>query len=104
MALYHPVSLKAVALSSPFYQSLDSLIRSTTLPTVIKSLKDTGRFYALSWTRGNAPKTAHCFWDSDAYKVMEAVCYWLMKKEDEQLRQDLDEYVSYVKAAQWEDG
>ena len=104
MALYTPAGLKAVELTSPFYQNLADLIRTTTLPTVIKSLKETGRFYALSWERESAPKTAHCFWDSDAYKVMEALCYWLMKKEDEQLRRDLEEYVGFVRAAQWEDG
>lgn len=104
MALYQPARLNSVDITSPFYKDLAKLIRTTTLPTVINSLKETGRFYALSWTRGNAPKTAHCFWDSDAYKVMEAVCYWLMKKEDEQLRRDLEEYVGFVKAAQWSDG
>lgn len=102
--LYVPASVRSVDITSPFYGSLVSLICDTTLPTVIASLKDTGRYYALSWTRQNAPKTAHCFWDSDAYKVMEAVCYYLMKQEDSKLRKDLDTYVEYVKAAQWEDG
>lgn len=103
-SLYVPASVRSIEITSPFYDALVSLIRNTTLPAVIASLKDTGRYYALSWTRESAPKQAHCFWDSDAYKVMEAVCYYLMREEDSKLQEDLDTYVGYVKAAQWEDG
>lgn len=102
--LYEPAAIKAVKVTSPFYQHIDKVMRARTLPAIIDSLKSTGRFYALSWTPESAPKKAHCFWDSDVYKSMEACCYYLMKKDDPKIRADVEEVVSFVKKAQWEDG
>lgn len=99
-----PTTFRAVTVSSPFYLELSERIRNVTLPTIIDSLKRTGRFYALSWTPETAPKRAHHFWDSDVYKTMEACCYFLMKHDDAQLRADVEEIVGYIKKAQWKDG
>jgi DUF1680 family protein len=102
--LFQPAPVEAVEVTSPFYHQLDELMRKSTLPAIIDSLKTTGRFYALSWTPETAPKKVHCFWDSDLYKTMEACCYYLIKKNDPQLRADVEEALGYIKKAQWEDG
>lgn len=102
--LFEPASITAVNVTSAFYKHIDELIRSRTLPAIVDSLKRTGRFYALSWKPGSAPKVAHCFWDSDVYKSMEACCYYLIKRDIPELRAAVDEIVSYVIGAQWEDG
>ena len=44
------------------------------------------------------------FWDSDIYKIVEASCYFLMKKPDQKLRADVEEAVDMVRAAQHPDG
>ena len=104
MALFKSPSVQSVDVSSPFYTHVRSLVRGVTLPAVIDSLKTSGRFYSLSWRPENAPKAAHCFWDSDGYKTMEACCYFLMSQNDEHIRNDVETYVGFVKNAQWEDG
>ena len=104
MALHTPASVRSVDFTSPFYSHLDSLFRSTTFPAIIKILKDTGRFYCLTWTPDSAPSAVHPFWDTDSFKSMEAFCYFLIKKDQPVLRKELDEYVEIVKKAQWPDG
>lgn len=101
---FEPAPIDRVSVSSPFYLQIDERMRKTTLQAILDSLKSTGRFYALSWTPESAPTKAHCFWDSDVYKTMEACCYYLMKKDDAQIRADVEEIVGYIKKAQWEDG
>jgi DUF1680 family protein len=102
--VYQPASIRSVQLNSPFYLYLDQLMRMTTLPAIINSLRSTGRFYAMTWTPETAKTKPHPFWDSDVYKVLEASCYYLMKKEDPALRLFVDEAVKNIKAAQWENG
>ncbi|KXL44361.1 glycoside hydrolase family 127 protein [Acidomyces richmondensis BFW] len=102
--LSEPATFRAVTVSSPFYLELSERTRTVTLPTIIDSLKRTGRFYALSWTPETALKRTHPFWDSDVYKTMEACCYFLMNHHDAQLRTDVEEIVGYIKNAQWGDG
>ncbi len=102
--VYTPVSIRSVELSSPFYLHLDHLMRASTLPAIIESLRTSGRFYAMTWTPETAKTRPHPFWDSDVYKVLEACCYYLMKRDDEQLSQYVNEAVKNIKAAQWEDG
>ena len=104
MALYTPAPVRSVDLTSPFYGQLDLLFRSVTLPTILAVLKDTGRFYALTWTPKTAPTPVHPFWDSDCYKSLEACCYYLMKHDDKSIREDVEAYIDIVKKAQWEDG
>lgn len=103
-SLHKPADLAAVKISSAFYQKYDQLIRSVTLPAILESLKSTGRFYALTWTSETAPVSVHYFWDSDAYKVMEACCYYLITRDDDKIRKDVDDFIGFVKKAQWEDG
>jgi uncharacterized protein len=102
--LFTPAQLSSVTVSSDFYRNFSNLVRDVTLPAVLESLKTTGRFYALSWTKETALNPVHFFWDSDAYKTMEACCYYLMTHEDPKVRKDLLEFVGFVKKAQWADG
>ena len=104
MSLYSPAPVRSVKWISPFCQHYDHLFRSTTLPAIIDILKDTGRFYCLTWTPESAPSAVHPFWDSDCYKSFEACCYFLMHEENARIREALNEYVEMVKNAQWEDG
>ena len=104
MALYSPASVQSVDLNSTFHGRLDTLFRSTTLPAIIEILKDTGRFYCLTWTPETAPTPVHPFWDTDSYKSFEAICYFLIKQDDPGIRKELEAYVDIVKKAQWEDG
>jgi DUF1680 family protein len=102
--LFEPAAVTAVDVTTSFYQHIDQVMRAKTLPAIIDSLKTTGRYYALSWTPETAPTRAHCFWDSDVYKSMEACCYYLMKRDEPSLREAVEEIVSFVVKAQWEDG
>ena len=106
-ALFKPASVAATAYTNegaPLYAHLDRLIRSVTLPAIVDLLKNTGRYYSHSWTRDHIPQRPHAFWDSDCYKVFEACCYFLIKEDIPQIRKDVEEYVDYVKKAQWDDG
>lgn len=102
--VFTPAPLRSVDLNSPFYVHLNSVIRKATLPAIIRSLRTTGRFDALTWTPETAKASPHPFWDSDVYKVLEACCYHLIKDEDAELRQFVDEAVRVIIAAQHEDG
>jgi DUF1680 family protein len=102
--VFSPAPIRSVELSSPFYVHLNSLMRKTTLPAIIRSLRTTGRFDALTWTAETAKASPHPFWDSDVYKVLEASCYHLVKEEDAELRKFVDEAVKVIVAAQHEDG
>lgn len=104
MALYSPASVRSVDFTSPFYGHIDKLFRTTTILAIIDILKDTGRFYCLTWTPETAPSAVHPFWDTDSFKSFEAICYFLIKKDDRDVRKALDEYVEIVKKAQWPDG
>lgn len=99
-----PARFRAVTVLSPFYLEVSERIRNATLPAIVDALKRTGRFYALSWTPETAPRQAHCFWDSDVYKTMEACCYFLMERDDRRLRADVEEVRGYIEEAQWKDG
>ncbi|EJT98101.1 DUF1680-domain-containing protein [Dacryopinax primogenitus] len=79
-------------------------MRAHTLPSIIRSLRSTGRAYALTWTEADAPRVPHPFWDSDVYKTLEACCYALMKEEDAFLREFIDESVGIINRAQHADG
>ncbi|KAM0551733.1 hypothetical protein ACHAPJ_008300 [Fusarium lateritium] len=91
-------------LRSPFFNQLNKVLRTVTIPAILDCLRSTGRYHALTWTPDTAPVKVHCFWDSDLFKSMEAFCYFLERGHDDSLRRHVDEVVGWIKAAQWEDG
>ncbi len=102
--VYQPAPVASVEITSPFFLQLDQSMRQSTLPAIIESLRSTGRAYALTWTPETAKTHPHPFWDSDLYKTMEACCYYLMKKDEPDLRAFVDEAFRNIKGAVWKDG
>jgi DUF1680 family protein len=100
---FSPGSVRDVNITSPFWSSMQSRSRLITIPAIIKAQKSLGHWYCLTWKEGHEVKP-HAFWDSDIYKVIEAACYFLMKHDDAALRDEIDQVVDMVRAAQHEDG
>ncbi|KAG5765765.1 hypothetical protein H9Q72_006167 [Fusarium xylarioides] len=96
--------MNSFELQSPFFNQLNKVLRTVTIPAILDCLISTGRYHALTWTADTALVKVHCFWDSDLFKSMEAFCYFLEQRHDDKLRQHVDEVVGYIKNAQWEDG
>ena len=41
---------------------------------------------------------------SDTAKFLEAACYALMKKEDRELREHVEQQIECIRTSQWDDG
>lgn len=101
---YKEPTLLSVSLAEGFWAARTKCIRQRTIPAIINNLRTTGRLDALKWRKGDPVVPAHPFWDSDVYKMVEACCYLLLKKEDVLMRNFVDESVKVIQEAQLEDG
>lgn len=41
---------------------------------------------------------------SDMAKFLEAACYALMKKDDDELREHVEQQIGWIRSSQWDDG
>jgi DUF1680 family protein len=98
-----PSNIRDVTLTSTFWTSMQTRSRDITIPAIIHAQKSLQHWYCLTWKEGHEIKP-HPFWDSDIYKVTEAACYFLLKNDDANLRQEVEQAVDMIRAAQHEDG
>lgn len=88
------------------------VVYDNTLLYQLNVLKTTGRYNAfkLQWHPSYNDKSDvwpvpdHLFWDSDVAKWIEGACYFLERKENEEIDAAVKELVGMIRAAQQEDG
>lgn len=86
-------------------------IAKITLHTQLDKLRSTGRYdcFKLKWhpvydDKSGWPVPPHLFWDSDLGKWVEAACYILQNRYDEEVDRAIQEIVGTIRSAQREDG
>lgn len=106
MERFVPVSFTDVEIKSGFWKNRIDINENITIYSVRDRFRDTGRFEAFkfNWTEGSDIPKPHIFWDSDVAKWMESVAYILAKKEDKELRSNVEEVISLMEKNQCEDG
>jgi len=102
-----PVELQDVEVSEGFWKDRIETTIETTIPHTFDQCEKTGRISnfkrAAGVEEGNYQGGAG-YNDSDVYKILEGACYALMIREDEKLREYVDNLVSYIVGAQEESG
>lgn len=101
-----PVSFTDVEIKDGFWKNRIEINENVTIYSVRDRFRDTGRFEAFkfNWTEGSDVAKPHIFWDSDIAKWMESVAYILAKKDDDELRKNVEEVISLMEKNQCEDG
>jgi len=99
------LDLAQIDLTGGFWQERQKVNRTATIPDVYEFCKKTGRIEAmkLQWQPGQENQP-HIFWDSDVAKWMEGAAYSLKKHPDAKLRQQLEEIIDLIAAAQDKNG
>ena len=110
------VPFQNVNIRDAFWSKRIDATHENTLPAVLKHLKVTGRWdvFRLLWKVGDA-NPPHIFWDrdtpfddeteiSDTAKFLEAACYALMKRDDLELRELVEQQIEWIRTSQWDDG
>jgi len=102
-----PIELQDVEVSEGFWKDRIETTIETTIPHTFEQCEKTGRISnfrrAAGLEEGNYQGGAG-YNDSDVYKILEGACYALMIREDEELREYVDNLVSYMAGAQEESG
>jgi DUF1680 family protein len=102
-----PVDFTSVALQDGFWKSWVELASEATIPFSFKKCEETGRidnFIFAGGLKEGKFQGRFGFNDSDLFKIMEGAAYSLMLEDDPGMAAYLDTLVSYVAAAQEEDG
>ena len=102
-----PVDFTMVRLDDGFWKTWLETVHESTIPFAFQKCEETGRISNFIYAGGlkeGRYEGAYGFNDSDVYKIMEGAAYALMIEEDPQLRAYMDTLVTYVSAAQEEDG
>ncbi len=106
-ARWHQLPLEAVRLTGGFWASRQDINRRVTLPHGYRMLEQTGtldNFRVAAGLKQGSYRGKMVFLDSDVYKWLEAVAYELQANPDPALRQQADEVIELVAAAQQSDG
>ncbi len=102
-----PVDFIAVKFTEGFWKDRLETVKNVTIPYAFEKCEETGRInnfiYAGGLKEGKF-KGQFGFDDSDVYKILEGASYSLMLEDDPELRAYVDTLVSYVAAAQEDDG
>lgn len=88
------INLYHSKLNGGFFGERLNINAETTIKSVYKRFKETGRFAALKCKKQQNP--THIFWDSDVAKWLEAVAYLLNRVEDKEIRFWYDEAVNDI--------
>jgi DUF1680 family protein len=102
-----PVPARAVHLSDSFWWPRLEVNRTATIPLSFQMCEETGRIENFKVAGGLSDANwagGFGFNDSDVFKVMEGAAYSLMTHPDDKLLAYLNEIVSWVAAAQEDDG
>lgn len=106
-ARWHQLPLEAVRLTGGFWASRQDINRRVTLPHGYRMLEQTGtldNFRIAAGLKQGSYRGDVVFLDSDVYKWLEAVAYELQANPDPALRQQADDVIELVAAAQQSDG
>ena len=102
-----PVDFTQVKLNDGFWKSRVTTATKVTIPYAFEKCEETGRInnfiYAGGLKKGKF-QGDYGFDDSDVYKILEGASYSLMTESDSKLRAYVDQLVSYIGAAQEDDG
>lgn len=102
-----PVDFTEVYLTEGFWRDRLNTVSDVTIPYAFQKCEETGRInnfiYAGGLEEGKF-EGDFGFDDSDVYKIMEGAAYSLMLKENPEMEAYLDKLVSYLEAAQEDDG
>lgn len=91
------ISYKDIDITGGFWQEKQKLVKETTVHSVYKRFKETGRFDALKclWKEGMENKP-HIFWDSDVAKWIEGAAYILAKEDNKEIRDIAEEAIDDI--------
>lgn len=104
---FKPVPFTKVQFTDDFWLPRIEVNRTATIPFAFKMCEDTHRIENFKVAGGLSDKKwqgAYGFNDSDLYKVIEGAAYAMMVKPDPQLEKYVDEIISYIAAAQEDNG
>lgn len=106
MNTFKSVAFSDVNIRKGFWADRIRCNEETTIYAVRDRFIDTGRFEAFrfNWTEGSEVPKPHFFWDSDVAKWIESAAYILMKKDDRELRRNIDELIDLIEKNQCDDG
>ncbi len=102
-----PVDFTKVELKDGFWKSRVETATKVTIPYAFKKCEETGRvdnFIFAGGLKEGKFQGKFGFNDSDLYKIMEGAAFSLQTGKDPEMRAYLDKLVSYLAAAQEEDG
>lgn len=101
-----PVAISSVKLQDNFWKPRMKILKEVTLPSQYEQLEKTGHIFNFQRASGKVKGEFQGFFfnDSDVYKWIEAVSYYLAQDEDEKLKSLLDRVIEEVESAQDEDG
>ena len=104
---YQPIPFTKVEFTDSFWLPRMETNRTKTIPFAFKMCEDTSRLENFKIAAGLSTKNwdgDFGFNDTDIYKVVEGASYALMVKPDPALDKYLDEVISYIVAAQEDNG
>lgn len=102
-----PVDFTQVRLQDGFWKEWVERVHDSTIPFAFQKCAETGRidnFIFAGGIKEGKYQGKYGFNDSDLYKIIEGASYALMIEEDPELAAYLDTLVSYISAAQEDDG
>ncbi|WP_299556370.1 glycoside hydrolase family 127 protein [Seonamhaeicola sp.] len=102
-----PIPFTEVEVTDRFWKERMETNREVTIPIAFERSEETGRiknFKVAGGLEEGTFNTRRGYDDSDVYKVMEGAAYSLSQHPDSELEKYLDTLISYVGAAQEEDG
>jgi DUF1680 family protein len=101
-----PIPISSVKLQDNFWKPRLKTLKEVTLTTQYKQLEETGHIFNFQRASGKVKGEFQGFFfnDSDVYKWIEAVSYYLAQEEDERLKSLLDKVIEEIELAQDEDG
>ncbi|MBC7320526.1 glycoside hydrolase family 127 protein [bacterium] len=100
------VSLKSIKLTDNFWSSRIKTMGEVTLPLQYEIMEETGRInnFRIASGKIKGDFVGFFFNDSDVYKWIEAVSFYLANNNDEKLDKLVDDVIEEIRQAQDEDG
>lgn len=101
-----PISLKSVKLTDNFWSKRIEIMGNITLPLQYEIMEETGRInnFRIASGKIKGDFVGFFFNDSDVYKWIEAVSFYLAINRDEKLEKLVDDVIEEIRLAQDEDG
>ncbi|MCX7795074.1 MAG: glycoside hydrolase family 127 protein [bacterium] len=101
-----PISLKSVKLTDNFWSKRIETMGEVTLPLQYEIIEETGRInnFRIASGKMKGDFVGFFFNDSDVYKWIEAVSFYLAINKDEKLEKLVDDVIEEIRLAQDEDG